>query len=277
MAGEIISANNDQNRENMGLMPVLPPGFRFFPSDEEIFRYYLVNKNDCQNPDPANRFDHNVIRGLDVYGYSPSELSENPFFEYGSGVATRHWYFYTVARGPAARQRRVRAVTDGFWLMRGRGNDAVLGGGGEFLGTKSCLVFYLGNSVQNAVASDWTMHEFALPDHAQASFVLHRLFVKPSTENSLSSARNDGLLTHAAAPGGDRGDVMVSNIHSRVPEGQIPAPVRLNQTIYLNSMVNHHHGDSDGAGNFDADFAAPPATGAPRVDYIELNDFFSPL
>ncbi|KAI6689040.1 hypothetical protein NL676_025868, partial [Syzygium grande] len=70
-----------------------------------------------------------------------------------------------------------------------------------------------------------------------ASFVLHRLFVKPSTENSSSSARNDGLLTHAAAPGGDREDVMVSDIHSHVPEGQIPAPVLLNQTIYLNSTV----------------------------------------
>ncbi|KAI6689039.1 hypothetical protein NL676_025867 [Syzygium grande] len=254
MTGQIISANSDQNCENMGLMPVLPLGFPFFPSDEEIFRYYLVNKNAHPNPDPANHFNHNVIRELDV-----------------------HWNFYTVARGPAKRQRRVRAVTDGFWLMRGRDNDAVVGGGGEVLGTKSCFVFYLGNSVQNAVASDWTMHEFALPDHAQASFVLYRLFVKPRTKNSSSSARNDGVLTHEAAPGGNREDELVGEIHNHVPEGQIPAPVRLNQNIYLNSRVDHHHGDSDGAGNFNADFAVPPGTGAPRVDFIELNDSFSPL
>ncbi|XP_030466573.1 protein FEZ-like [Syzygium oleosum] len=211
MGGQNIPANNEQNHENMGLMPVLPPGFRFFPSDEEIFRYYLVNKNDRPNPNLANRFDHNVIRELDVYGYSPSELSENPFFEYGFGAATRHWYFYTAARGPAERQSRMRAVNSGFWLMRGRGDHAVLGGGGEVLGTKSCFVFYMGNTVQNAARTDWTLHEFALPDHAEAS------------------------------------------------------------------SVNHHHGDSGGAGNFDADFAAPPATGAPWVDYIGLNDFFSPL
>ncbi|XP_056167365.1 NAC transcription factor 29-like [Syzygium oleosum] len=253
MAGQIIPANNDQNLENMGLMPVLPPGFRFFPSDEEIFRYYLVNKNDRPNPNLANHFDHNVIKELDVYGYSPSELSENPYFEYGPEEATRHWYFYTAACGPAERQRGMRTVNRGFWLMRGRGNDAVVGGGGGVLGTKCCFVFYMGTSVHNAVRTDWTMHEFALPDHAQASFMLYRLSAKPWTGNSSLSARNDGVLTYEAAPGGNREDVVVSEIHYHVPEGQIPAPVCLNQTIYLNSRVNHHHGSSDGAGNSHAD------------------------
>ncbi|KAF7849973.1 hypothetical protein BT93_L0067 [Corymbia citriodora subsp. variegata] len=273
MAGRIIPANNDQNQ----LLAMLPPGFRFFPSDEEIFRYYLANKNDRSNPELGNHFDHNVIRELDVLGYSPLELSEQPYFVHGSGPVTRHWYFYTAARGPAERHSRVRAVNDGFWLMRGRSNNAVVAGGREVLGTKSCFVFYMGNSVQNAVATDWTMHEFALPNHAQASFVLHRLFVKPRTESSSASARNDGVLTYEAAPLGNREDLIVSEIHNHAPEGQNPAPVHLNQTIYLNSRVNHHYGESDGDENFDADFAAPPATGAPRVDYIELNDFFSPL
>ncbi|XP_030466554.2 protein FEZ-like [Syzygium oleosum] len=244
MAAQSIPDNNDRDAKNVGSMPVLPLGFRFFPSDEEIFCNYLVNKDDHLNPDPANRFYHNVIRELDVYGYSPSELLENPYFENGSGEATRHWYFYTATRGPADSQRRMRAMNCGFWLMWGRGNDAVLGAGGEGLGTKSCLVFFMGTSVHNAVRTDWTMHEFALPDHAQASFMLYRLSAKPWTGNSSLSARNDGVLTYEAAPGGNHEDVVVSEIHYHVPEGQIPAPVRLNQTIYLNSRVNDHHRDS---------------------------------
>ncbi|XP_056167364.1 protein CUP-SHAPED COTYLEDON 3-like [Syzygium oleosum] len=198
----------------MGLMPVVPPGFTFCPSDEELFRYYL-----------------------------PVGTVRESYFEYGSGGMMRHWYFDTAVRGPAERQRRMRAVNGGFWLMRGRGNHAVVGGGGEVLGTKSCFVFYMGNSIQNAAGTDWTLHEFALPDRAQASFVLYRLFVKPRTENSSSSARNDRVLTYEAAPGGNSEDVTTGH------------------------AVNHHHGDSDGGGNFDADFAAPLATGAPRVDY----------
>ncbi|KAI6668750.1 hypothetical protein NL676_007203 [Syzygium grande] len=282
MAAQNIPAN-DQNRKNMGLMPVLPPGFCFFPSDEEIFRYYLVNKNDHPNPSAANRFDHNVIKELDVYGKSPSELADHPYFEYSSGEPARHWYFYTAARGSDERQRRMRAVRDGFWLMRGRGNEVIVGGGGgEVLGSKSCFVFCMGTSFHNAVRTDWTMHEFALPDHAQAFRGLST-FAKPWTGNSSSSARNDGVLTYEAAPGSNHEDKtsgndvrLVTETHNHVSDGQIPAPIHLNQTIYRNSMVNHHHGDTY-AGNFDADFATPPATGAPRVDYIELNDFFSLL
>ncbi|KAI6668746.1 hypothetical protein NL676_007199 [Syzygium grande] len=188
MAPQNISAN-DQNRKNTGLMPVLPPGFCFFPSDEEIFRYYLVNKNNCTNPDPP----------------------------------------IVTVKTSDERQRRMRTVSDGFWLMRGRGNNAIVGGGGEVLGSKSCFVFYMGTSVHNAVRTDWTMHEFALPDHAQASFVLYRLFAKPWTGNSSSSARNDGMLTYEAAPGGNREDRttgnavrLVTEIHDHVPVGCMP-------------------------------------------------------
>lgn len=78
----------------------------------------------------------------------------------------------------------------------------------------------------------------------QASFVLYRLFVKPWTENNPMSARNDGVLTYEAAPGGNRGDMtsgnairLVTEIHNHVADGQIPVPVHLNQTIYRNSTV----------------------------------------
>ncbi|KAI6668748.1 hypothetical protein NL676_007201 [Syzygium grande] len=235
---------NDQNGENMGLMPVLPPGFCFFPSDEEIFCYYLMNKNDHPNPRLANRFDHNVIKELDVYGKSPSELAEYPYFEYSSGEPTRHWYFYTAARGSDERQRRMRAVSDGFWLMRGRGNEAIVGGGGEVLG----------------------------------SFRGLSTFAKPWTGNSSSGARNDGVLTYEAAPRSNHEDMtsgndvrLVTEIHNHVSDGQIPAPIHLNQTIYRNSTVNHHHGDTDGAGNFDADFAAPPTTAGPAGPRPPIN------
>ncbi|KAI6689042.1 hypothetical protein NL676_025870 [Syzygium grande] len=63
MGGQNIPANNEQNDENMGLMPLLPPGFRFLPSDEEIFRYYLVNKNDRQNPNPGQPFQSQHDQG----------------------------------------------------------------------------------------------------------------------------------------------------------------------------------------------------------------------
>lgn len=53
----------DQNMENM------PPGYRFYPTEQEIITFYLRNKLEGQK-EHMNR----VIPVLNIYDYNPSQL-----------------------------------------------------------------------------------------------------------------------------------------------------------------------------------------------------------
>ncbi|KAK3019929.1 hypothetical protein RJ639_004912 [Escallonia herrerae] len=159
----------------------LPPGCRFYPSDQELLCYYLTHKN-------ANdrRFDFNVISEIDIYGYDPFNLPDTACFRFGRGGRKRHWYCYAAAARVlrAGGGRRWRRAGGGFW-RRGRVRD-VVGGGGVggrvVVGTRRAFEFYLGSSVKSAVRTDWVMHEYALSDRDMA-FVLCRVLVKSRRGN----------------------------------------------------------------------------------------------
>ncbi|KAK7291108.1 hypothetical protein RIF29_06000 [Crotalaria pallida] len=154
----------------------LPPGCRFYPSEELLLRYYLTNKNTARN-DTGNRnlnlnrvdddddddfYGSDLIRELDLYGYDPFELPDTACFSYGYGGRKRHWYCYTVrVLKDGTRRRRVKS---GFWVKKGRVRD-VFGGGGAVLGRRTRFVFYVGNSTRSAVRTDWTLYEYALVNH----------------------------------------------------------------------------------------------------------------
>lgn len=52
----------------------LPPGFRFYPSDEELIVHYLKNKT-YSTPLPAS-----IIADIHLYKYNPWELPSLQFF-----------------------------------------------------------------------------------------------------------------------------------------------------------------------------------------------------
>ncbi|XP_028772567.1 NAC domain-containing protein 71-like isoform X2 [Neltuma alba] len=158
----------------------LPPGCRFYPSEEQLLCYYLSNKNAG-----GNFHGCDLIREIDLYDYDPSRLPEIACFSYGYRGRKRHWYCYT-ARVLKGARGKTRMVKTGYWMRKGGARNVLNGGGNVVLGTRTTFVFYLGSSSKNASRTNWMLYEYALVDHLKASFVICRVFSKACHKNSVS-------------------------------------------------------------------------------------------
>lgn len=54
-------------------MDDLPPGFRFYPTEEELVSFYLHNKLEGKRED-LNRVMNRVIPVVDIYEFNPWDL-----------------------------------------------------------------------------------------------------------------------------------------------------------------------------------------------------------
>ena len=54
-------------------MDMMPPGFRFYPTEEELVSFYLHNKLEARREDLLRAMDR-LIPVLDIYGFNPWEL-----------------------------------------------------------------------------------------------------------------------------------------------------------------------------------------------------------
>uniref|UniRef100_A0A2P2IVH2 NAC transcription factor 061 n=1 Tax=Rhizophora mucronata TaxID=61149 RepID=A0A2P2IVH2_RHIMU len=168
---------------------LLPPGFCFFPSDDQLFTYYLTNKNRTggaadATPCSVTINGYDVVRELDLYEYSPFELPESACYEYfRHGQRRRHWYCYSEVRDLAEGRRRAKG---GFWIMRGKARGFFLPGGDALIGKRTRFVYYSGESDANAVRTHWVLYEYSLSDRFKASFVLCRVFIKSHSGNIVS-------------------------------------------------------------------------------------------
>lgn len=139
------------------------PGFRFYPSGEDLLGHYLRGKN-------ANPVRKGLIKELDLYSYDPSELPESACFPYGRGGGKRHWFCYSTR---AVNERRgKRRARNGYWRRKGRMRMVTGPGGNDGLGTRTTFIFYLGNSTEKAVRTNWVLHEYASVTDAQVLFLL---------------------------------------------------------------------------------------------------------
>ncbi|CAI0424702.1 unnamed protein product [Linum tenue] len=179
----------------------LPPGCRFYPSDQQLLCYYLSKKNDVESDyrgDDGNGYD--LIKELDLYDYEPFDLPGDSCYSYGSMGMKKHWFCYAkvrVSKGGNRGDGRRRAK-GGYWRRIGKVRDVADATGNAVVGTRTRFVFYLGNSVKSALRTDWVLYEYALIDHSKASFVLCRVFVKTRggtsvSENLLSSCAEESV------------------------------------------------------------------------------------
>ncbi|XP_021820162.1 NAC domain-containing protein 72-like isoform X2 [Prunus avium] len=168
----------------------LPPGCRFYPSEEQLLCCYLSNKNDA---DPAQSGGYDLIRELDLYDHDPFDLPDSACYSYGHAGRKRHWFCYTV------RVLKERRAKSGYWRRKGRDRDVVGRGGKAVLGRRTSFVFYLGNSPNTAVRTDWVLYQYAQVDHVMASFVLCRVFVRSRgnrlSYNGVSSCAEESACT----------------------------------------------------------------------------------
>ncbi|KAK3128296.1 hypothetical protein QOZ80_6BG0459550 [Eleusine coracana subsp. coracana] len=136
---------------------VVPPGFRFHPTEEELLTYYLKKKV------ASERIDLDVIRDVDLNKLEPWDIQEK--CRIGSGPQN-DWYFFSHKdkKYPTG-TRTNRATAAGFWKATGR--DKAIYSCTRRIGMRKTLVFYKGRA-PHGQKSDWIMHEYRLDDPASS-------------------------------------------------------------------------------------------------------------
>nr|GMD27968.1 NAC domain-containing protein 21/22-like [Ipomoea batatas]GME17854.1 NAC domain-containing protein 21/22-like [Ipomoea batatas] len=162
----------------MGLRDIgatLPPGFRFYPSDEELICHYLYNKIANQNVSKGTLVE------VDLHTCEPWQLPEV------AKLNSSEWYFFSFRdRKYATGFRTNRATTSGYWKATGKDRTVIDPTTRAIVGMRKTLVFYK-NRAPNGIKTGWIMHEFRLENPhipPKEDWVLCRVFHKSKTETN---------------------------------------------------------------------------------------------
>uniref|UniRef100_A0A0A9FYS5 NAC domain-containing protein n=1 Tax=Arundo donax TaxID=35708 RepID=A0A0A9FYS5_ARUDO len=126
----------------MGGATNLPPGFHFFPSDEDLVVHFLRRKvaNLPCRPD--------IIPTVLLHRYDPWELNGKAL------QAGNQWYFFSHAA-------QSRTSPNGYWNPIGA--DETVTSSGSIVGLKKTLIFCTGEPFKG-FKTNWIMHEYHLLD-----------------------------------------------------------------------------------------------------------------
>ncbi|CAL5060985.1 unnamed protein product [Urochloa decumbens] len=141
-----VSAKMNLGEEEPPL--VLPPGFRFHPTDGELIADYLSRK--ALN----RRFSCIVITEVDLNKTEPWDLPGK------ARMGEKEWYFFCHKdRKYPTGARTNRATPSGYWKATGK--DKEIFRGRDLVGMRKTLVFYTGRAPRGG-KTPWVMHEFRL-------------------------------------------------------------------------------------------------------------------
>uniref|UniRef100_A0A7N0UIX0 NAC domain-containing protein n=1 Tax=Kalanchoe fedtschenkoi TaxID=63787 RepID=A0A7N0UIX0_KALFE len=170
----------------MGLKEVgarLPPGFRFYPTDEELVCHYL-SKKVIMESDTAVAYEDEVealknkgmsLVEIDLHTVEPWQLPEV------AKLNATEWYFFSFRdRKYATGFRTNRATTSGYWKATGKDRTILDPSTHTVVGMRKTLVFYK-NRAPNGIKTGWIMHEFRLETPhlpPKEDWVLCRVFHK---------------------------------------------------------------------------------------------------
>ncbi|PIN06155.1 hypothetical protein CDL12_21290 [Handroanthus impetiginosus] len=120
----------------------LPPGFRFYPTDEELVVHFLHRKADLLPCHP------DVIPDLDLYPIDPWDLDGKAMVE------GKKWYFYS-------RRTKARISESGYWQPIGV-EEPIYSSCGKKVGMKKYCAFYIGDPSEGGARTNWIMQEYRL-------------------------------------------------------------------------------------------------------------------
>lgn len=151
----------------------LPPGFRFYPTDEELLVQYLCRKV------AGYHFSLQVIGDIDLYKFDPWDLPSKALF------GEKEWYFFSPRdRKYPNGSRPNRVAGSGYW--KATGTDKIITSDGHRVGIKKALIFYAGKAPKGT-KTNWIMHEYRLVEHSRShgsskldDWVLCRIYKKTS-------------------------------------------------------------------------------------------------
>ncbi|KAG8386285.1 hypothetical protein BUALT_Bualt03G0133100 [Buddleja alternifolia] len=152
----------------------LPPGFRFYPTDEELLVQYLCRKIAGQH------FSLPIIGDIDLYKFDPWDLPSKAIF------GEKEWYFFSPRdRKYPNGSRPNRVAGSGYW--KATGTDKIITTEGRKVGIKKALVFYIGKAPKGT-KTNWIMHEYRVSESPRKNgsarldeWVLCRIYKKNSS------------------------------------------------------------------------------------------------
>ncbi|PKI37608.1 hypothetical protein CRG98_041901 [Punica granatum] len=155
----------------------LPPGFRFYPTDEELLVQYLCRKV------AGHHFNLQIIGDIDLYKFDPWDLPSKAIF------GEKEWYFFSPRdRKYPNGSRPNRVAGSGYW--KATGTDKVITTEGRRVGIKKALVFYIGKAPKGT-KTNWIMHEYRLLETSRRAgstklddWVLCRIYKKNSSSQN---------------------------------------------------------------------------------------------
>ncbi|KAJ4893664.1 Protein CUP-SHAPED COTYLEDON 1 [Raphanus sativus] len=178
---------------------VMPPGFRFHPTDEELITYYLLKKVLDSN------FSCAAISQVDLNKCEPWELPEK------AKMGEKEWYFFALRDRKYPRGLRTNRATEaGYWKATGKDREIKSSKTKSLLGMKKTLVFYKGRAPKGE-KSCWVMHEYRLDgkfsyhyitSSAKDEWVLSKVCLKSSVvsrETKLFSSSVAGVSCSSSA------------------------------------------------------------------------------
>ncbi|PPR82404.1 hypothetical protein GOBAR_AA38310 [Gossypium barbadense] len=171
----------------------LPPGFRFYPTDEELLVQYLCRKV------AGHHFSLQIIGEIDLYKFNPWDLPSKALF------GEKEWYFFSPRdRKYPNGSRPNRVAGSGYW--KATGTDKIITTEGRKVGIKKALVFYVGKAPKGT-KTNWIMHEYRLIESSRKSgssklddWVLCRIYKKNSSgQKPLSSVSSREQSTNGSS------------------------------------------------------------------------------
>ncbi|KAB2615115.1 NAC domain-containing protein 90 [Pyrus ussuriensis x Pyrus communis] len=116
-------------------MEELPPGYRFYPTEEELISFYLHNKLEGKQVDTRR-----VIPVIDVYSKEPWDLPK--FSGELCNGDREQWFFFTPRQQREAQGGRPnRTTASGYWKATGS-PGYVYSSDNKVIGVKKTMVFY---------------------------------------------------------------------------------------------------------------------------------------
>ncbi|XP_071730162.1 NAC domain-containing protein JA2-like [Rutidosis leptorrhynchoides] len=202
----------------------LPPGFRFYPTDEELMVQYLCKKV------AGYVFQLQIIGDIDLYKYDPWDLPNKAMF------GEKEWYFFSPRdRKYPNGSRPNRVAGSGYW--KATGTDKVIMSEGRKVGIKKALVFYVGKAPRGS-KTNWIMHEYRLSDPPKKNnsprlddWVLCRIYKKNSSAEGTVSGGPSVEQSHGSP----------SSSSSQFDDGHntFPNTVQANDDKFLNYQTNN--------------------------------------
>ncbi|CAI9760851.1 unnamed protein product [Fraxinus pennsylvanica] len=138
------------------------PGFRFYPTEEELVSFYLRNKLQGTRVEDINR----VIPALHICDYNPWDLPE--FAGERCRGDLEQWFFFVPRQERVARGGRPNRLTaQGYWKATGS-PSFIYSSQDRVIGKKRTMVFYAGRTPHGR-KTVWKMNEYKVIEFSEVS------------------------------------------------------------------------------------------------------------